>query len=62
MSEKYVSPSQGGCWFCHTAPEDKPMLFDIEFDTYVHEDCLRKALEEEPDHPEAGIMAYLLED
>ena len=62
MSEKHVPPSAGGCWFCYTAPQDKPMLFDTEFDTFVHEDCLRKTLEEEPDHPEASIMAYLLED
>lgn len=55
-----ADPSSGGCWFCYTKTED--MLFDTEFDTYVHEYCLRKELKENPGNPEAQIMKYLLED
>lgn len=54
-----VNPSQGGCWFCHTKTND--MLFDTEFDTYLHEKCLRSELENCPENPEAQIMSYLLE-
>jgi hypothetical protein len=57
--EDIVPPNKGGCWFCHRKTDD--MVFDTEFDTYLHLDCLRKALEEDPDHPEAKVMSYLLE-
>lgn len=53
-------PTQGFCWFCST--DDGDMLFDTEFDTNVHESCLREKLKAEPDHPEAVFMTYLLED
>jgi hypothetical protein len=55
-----VDPGKGGCWFCYQKTDD--MIFDIEFDTFLHEECLRKELRENPDNPEAQIMAYLLED
>jgi hypothetical protein len=58
----YVPPQDGGCWFCLTVSEKESMLFDTEFDTGVHETCLRDALNEIPEHPEASLMAYLLED
>lgn len=48
------------CWFCQK--EDDSLTFDIEFDTPVHVDCINKALQENPDHPEAIHMAYLLTD
>lgn len=54
-----VEPSKGGCWFCYTDQGD--MLFDTEFDTWVHESCLRKELKKTPVNPEARIMKYLLE-
>ncbi|WP_172455358.1 hypothetical protein [Paenibacillus sp. BIHB 4019] len=55
-----VSPNQGGCWFCSTKTDD--MVFDTEFDTYLHENCRRKELENDPDNIEAQIMSYLLKD
>ena len=39
-----------------------PLVFDLEFDTYVHKSCIRKALEEDPENPEAKLMEYLLEE
>lgn len=56
---KHVEPGDGGCWFCCTKTDD--MLFDTEFDTYLHESCLRHELEHRPDNPEAQIMKYLLD-
>lgn len=49
-----VHPCDGGCWFCHTADEE--MAFSCEFDTYLHLKCLKKALEDDPVHPEAIII------
>ena len=59
-SHKIVHPQDGGCWFCSTADGD--MLFDTEFDTYVHEQCLRNTLAGDPEHLEARLMAYLVPD
>lgn len=58
---KKISPADGGCWFCYTVSGD--MAFDYEFDTYVHLECVRKALEDpnHPSHEEARFMSYLLE-
>lgn len=56
-----VSPVDGGCWFCYTDDEG-PWFFDVEWDTYVHERCLRAVLKEDPENPEANFMRYLLED
>jgi hypothetical protein len=56
----YVQPGDGGCWFCSTMSDD--MLFDGGFDTNVHKLCLERVLKSEPDHPEAGLMSYLLEE
>lgn len=55
---KEVSPNDGGCWYCYR--EYEPMIFDTEFDTYLHKKCLIKALEEGSE--EAQIMSYLLEE
>lgn len=53
------SPSQGGCWYCY---DDAPqgLVFDTEFDTFVHLSCLNEAVKN-PNDEEAQIMAYLLE-
>ena len=51
-----VSAGQGGCWFCNNKDDD--MVFDTEFDTYVHVDCIQDNLYN-PDS-EAQFMAYLL--
>jgi|GEM_PF-4289893 len=53
-----------GCWFCGKV--DKFLIYEEESDTYVHVDCIRKALVEgeETGHtpPEARRMSYLLGD
>lgn len=53
-----ISPNEGGCWFCYKRTDD--MLFDMEFDAYVHEECLRNELIKNPENEEAQIMSYLL--
>lgn len=37
-------PSQGGCWVCETGNgySDDSMEFDMEFDTFVHPECLEE--------------------
>lgn len=57
--EKAVPPENGGCWFCYK--KDDNMAFDTEFDTNVHIECIKKALEGDPNHLEAKFMKYLLE-
>lgn len=51
-----VLPGDGGCWFCEKKSED--MLFCDEFDTYVHDECVREKLKE--GDFEAKIMAIEL--
>lgn len=49
MSEK-VPPQAGGCWICHTDDGwichtddgEEEMIFDIEYDTFVHVSCLEE--------------------
>lgn len=57
-----ISPNNGGCWFCHTQDDD--LVFDWEFDTFVHENCIKSALNRLNQDPiiqdEAIFMAYLL--
>lgn len=48
-----------GCWFC--GKKGKNMQFSCEFDTMVHEDCIKKTLIMDEKHPEAKIMARELE-
>ena len=55
-----VPPQQGGCWFCYN--QDDELSFDHEFDTYVHRECIEAELRKDPDHPEAELMQYLLEE
>lgn len=60
MKRGKVFPSQGGCWFCWN--ETEGMVFDTEFDTLVHPQCILSALADDPEHPEARLMFYLVED
>lgn len=55
----YVSPVDGGCWFCNRSGGED-FDFDVEFDTNVHLGCIREVLKENPNHPEARWMRYLL--
>lgn len=60
MNTKRVEPGHGGCWFCYQ--QDGELIFETEFDTYVHLKCVREALAQDPQHPEAKFMRYLLEE
>lgn len=55
-----VQPPDGGCWFCWNDTGD--LVFDSEWDTYVHRSCIREALKEDPNHAEAVFMKYLLKN
>lgn len=55
-----VKPQDGGCWHCSTANNLDDMHFDSEFDTNVHLNCVRAAIEDE--NPEAEIQSYLFEE
>ena len=52
------------CWFC--GKSDKFLIYEEEFDTFVHVDCIRKALEKGEKTgkkaTEAKQMSYLLGD
>jgi hypothetical protein len=56
------SPTEGGCWFCHR--NDGELVFEDEFDTFVHINCIRVALKDSDKsgkpYQEAELMAYLL--
>ena len=54
---------EGGCWFCYEDDGDD-LVFDSEFDTYVHLSCIRKQLQNKlnNDTSEADVMKYLLND
>jgi len=49
--------TKNSCWFCDEVDDD--LVFDTEFDTYVHVDCIRTRLKEDPFDPEANQMKYL---
>lgn len=50
-----ATPSQGGCWYCHT--NAGKMYFSREFDCFLHIECLQKRLKEQPEDKEAEIFA-----
>ena len=50
----YLSPNNGGCWFCQTNEETDDWMFSVEWDTYYHDQCYRAALEQ--GNPEAVII------
>ena len=60
MKKEIVEPGHGGCWFCYT--KDDKLVYDTEFDTYVHIECIKKVLKENPRQPEAQFMKYLLHE
>lgn len=53
-SKGKVPPGRGGCWFCHK--DDGELVFEDQFDTFVHVSCIIKALEVDPNDPEAQLM------
>jgi len=42
MEKGNITPQNGGCWYCHKT--DYPLVFSIEFDTFVHLDCIKEML------------------
>jgi len=57
VEKNKTTPASGGCWFCQV--QDDNLVFDSEFDTFVHVDCIMDNYEV---RYEAEIMAYLLND
>lgn len=55
-----LSPSAGGCWFCHTDDETNDWHFSFEFDTFYHKHCLDKVLEDDNNN-DAKIIKEELE-
>lgn len=55
-----VYPNAGGCWFCFK--DTGILVYDSEWDTEVHLECVRKALFKDPNHAEAQFMRYLLDE
>ena len=53
-----IPPEKGGCWFCLS--DKGTLLYDTEFDTFVHEKCLREKLAE--GDMEAKWMSYLIDE
>ena len=58
QTETIAAPEHGGCWFCNIKNEE--LVFDTEFDTNVHIECIITALKHNSEHPEAKHMKYLL--
>jgi len=48
------SPQDGGCWYCNTKDDD--LVFCFEFDTFVHMECAKKAIDNDPEDREAQII------
>lgn len=53
-----ITASLPKCWFCEI--QDKSLVFDTEFDTHVHIQCIISALQKDPNDPEAKMMRYLI--
>lgn len=53
--QEVATPQNGGCWYCHR--KDGSLVFDCEFDTFVHKSCTAKALKTDPRDREARIIA-----
>jgi hypothetical protein len=59
-----ITNAGNGCWFCGLT--DEKLVFDYEFDTYVHTACIQQVLKEGDEDDErtmeAQQMSYLLGD
>lgn len=52
---EYCKPQDGGCWYCHK--DDQPLYFCMEFDTYIHIECIKKCIESQTDYdPELEVI------
>jgi predicted kinase len=58
-----VSPNDGGCWFCcndeniSSSCEEDEWCFSDEWDAWFHYNCYLEAINADPNHPEALIIA-----
>lgn len=59
-SRPKVSPQDGGCWYCERVDED--LVYDDEFDTMIHLDCVRQVLKYNPNDLEVQFLSYLIEN
>lgn len=50
-----AKPQDGGCWYCNR--KDSSLVFDIEFDTFVHKSCTAEALRKDPEDTETRTIA-----
>lgn len=57
-AEKYLNNKTDRCWFCQKNGCDE---FDVEFDTFLHMNCLVNELDSVEPNPEAELMRYLLD-
>ena len=48
------------CYFCEKDNTEEELVFDSEFDTFVHKSCIRKEIEK--GNEEAILMDYLIKD
>ena len=55
---EHISLNDGVCWFCHKKTDD--IVFDVEFDTYIHIEYIKKALRDNPNNRETKLMKYLI--
>lgn len=54
-----LSPSSGGCWFCHTDDEKEDLLFSYEVDSYYHRSCLMEAVKNKNDLEAKAMLEEL---
>mgnify|MGYP006976783494 CR=1 FL=1 len=40
-SGRRVPPQEGGCYFCYTVKNPEDLVFDTEFDAYVHRERIK---------------------
>ena len=51
------------CWLCRKNVNNQPnVLFTIEFDSYIHESCLKDELEKDSPNPELTFIAREFSD
>jgi hypothetical protein len=51
----FALPTDGGCWYCHR--KDDRLVFCSEFDTYIHEDCIKARIAQQRNYdPELEII------
>jgi hypothetical protein len=59
-----TSPEDGGCWYCHRLNTGMGRVFSLEFDCYLHLECLKKEIKkwEGKHNPELEILREEFDD